>query len=304
MKKKIKLEPAVLRATNKPSTLLPVITIIAFFILSASILMAGNKILSVSRYIMQTDFPEAFHGARIVQISDLHQEAFGSDNYRLIQKISKLQPDIILVTGDIVTSGDTDVTIAKNTMVQIAQIAPTFFCMGNHEQYLSWLNPTLYTSLTNAMTKAGVHILDNTSYTWNRGSDVVSISGYTPDMMTYAGREALSAEGISLSEPELLLSKLGKSKENQLLLAHNPDFFESYAAWGADVVFSGHIHGGIVRMPFLGGLINPTSEWFPKYDAGLYESGTSKMVLNRGLGNSVFPWRILNLPDISLITIE
>lgn len=288
----------------KPLTLFFIIIVITSLI--AGLFLLGNFGLSVSRYDLTIKgLSKPFSGIRIVQISDLHDSSFGNGNERLIKRIESLKPDLVLVTGDLISSGDTDFQPALSLMAGLAAKYLTCFSLGNHEQIHAWFMEEQQPTFLEKLQAFGVHVLDNRRMEWTRGDAVLDIYGYTGDLASYSGVDVLAASGVSLSDPSPLFEKLGKPRERiTLLMAHNPDYFESYAAWGADVVFAGHLHGGVLRLPFIGGVLSPSREWFPHYDAGLFRNGDTVMVVNRGLGNSIVPVRIFNMPDISLITLK
>jgi predicted MPP superfamily phosphohydrolase len=268
--------------------------------------LLGNFGLSVSRYdLTLKGLPGSFSGTRIVQVSDLHDASFGLGNQRLLARINALKPDLVLVTGDLISSGDKDFSPALSLMAELAKQYTTCFSMGNHEQIHAWFMGDELPIFLAEMEAFGVHVLDNSRMEWKRGEDTVDITGYTSDLSFYSDADVLASSGISASDPSPLLKKLGKPSERiQLLMAHNPDYFESYASWGADVVFSGHMHGGVLRLPFIGGALSPSREWFPHFDAGMFRQGEAAMIVNRGLGNSIIPVRIFNPPDISLVTLH
>ena len=270
------------------------------------LLLLGNYRLSVSRYDLSLKgLPESFSGTRIVQISDLHDASFGPGNQRLLKRINALKPDLVLVTGDLISSGDKDFSPALALMTGLAKQYATCFSLGNHEQIHAWFMGDELPDFLKKMEALGIHVLDNSRMEWKIGDETVDISGYSSDLSFYSDADVLASSGISVSDPAPLLMKLGKPGGRfQILMAHNPDYFQSYAAWGADVVFSGHMHGGVVRLPYVGGLLSPSREWFPHYDAGLFRQGDAVMIVNRGLGNSVIPVRVFNPPDISLITLH
>jgi len=278
---------------------------------SALVLLCGllwfdNVRLSVSRQDIQLkNLPASFQGRRIVQISDLHSASFGESNERLVRRIAGLKPDVIFVTGDLISSGDADSKVVLALMQSLVKCAPTYFSLGNHEQIHDWLNRGESPSFVDQISRCGVIVLDNAFAEWKQGDDIIRIYGYTCDLPYYSDKDVLDAAGLSYESAAPLLEKFGKPGEGvRLLLAHNPDYLGGYADWGADLVFSGHLHGGVIRIPFIGGLLSPAREWFPKYDAGLYRVGGTVMNVNRGLGNSIIPFRLFNPPDISLISLQ
>jgi predicted MPP superfamily phosphohydrolase len=248
----------------------------------------GNTALQVTQYtIASPRLPDGFSGFRIVQISDLHNAQFGEDNIRLIEKLRAMKPDIIVITGDLVDSRRTNLPVALSFAEQAVQIAPTYYVPGNHEGRLNHI------SIGNSLQKVGVIPLYDKSVSLTRQGEEIHLLGLLDDNCRPEGstEEALSA---------LMADKEGYT----LLLSHRPTFFDAYVTSGADLVLTGHVHGGQFRLPFVGGLYTPGQGLFPKYDAGLYTEGRTHMVISRGLGNSAFPFRINNRPEIVVVTLE
>ncbi len=241
----------------------------------------GNRAVTVSDYsVALPGLPAGFDGFRIAQVSDLHNEEFGPGNARLLEKLQAVAPDLIVLTGDLADSRHTDLDVAVSFARAAAAIAPTYFVTGNHEARLAD-----YASLQDGLRSAGVTVLENQAATLTRGTDRVTLYGLQDP-----------AFGPAPTLPE--------TEEFLILLAHRPEYFERYAAQGADLVFSGHAHGGQARLPFLGGLVAPGQGFFPKYDAGIYEEYGAMMVVSRGLGNSIIPLRVNNPPELVILTLH
>ena len=243
-------------------------------LMTSSITVCGGRVLP------------ALSGFRIAHISDLHNARFGENNEYLLQVLSQSKPDIIVITGDLVDARRTDIAAALGFAKDAVTIAPVYYVTGNHETALPQQQ---YEQLMEGLETAGVTVLAN---------DAVTV--------TYHGEEITV---VGLSDPASMaasrLSRLTDKEERYvILLAHRPDFFEEYAEGGADLVFSGHAHGGQFRLPFIGGLMAPDQGLFPKYDAGLYRDGNTSMVVSRGLGNSIIPFRINNRPEIILVELK
>lgn len=241
-----------------------------------------NKWLTVSFYTYESDkVTSDLQGYRIVQISDLHNASFGAENGRLLKKIEKLQPDMIVLTGDMVDSNITRMDVAIAFGKKCVELAPTYFVTGNHE---NWLNPEEKQGLLNDLTQVGVICLE----------DEVSEVAKENSKFTLIGLDDNSLMGNQLE----VLVKEADDRWLQILLAHEPQYLEHYARAGVDLVFSGHAHGGQVRLPFLGGMVAPGQGVFPKYTDGEHVQGETTMVISRGLGNSVIPVRLFNPPEI------
>lgn len=255
----------------------------------AAYLIWGNWAVTVSEYtVTDTEIPAAFDGFRIVQVSDLHNTEFGKDNRRLLAKIEAAEPDIIVLTGDLLDSYSTDVEVAADFARAAALIAPTYFVTGNHESRIGD-----YVLLKVQLEAAGVQVLENEKVLLERSGASLTLLGV--DDPTFAPGWTKETEGQILSEA---ITELAPGEGYSILLTHRPRFLPEYAGCGVDLVFAGHMHGGQFRIPFLGGLYSPTYGFFPDYDAGVWTQGDTTMIVSRGLGNSAFPLRLNNPPDL------
>lgn len=241
----------------------------------------GNTALTVTEYtIRDEEIPDRFDGFTIAQVSDLHNAEFGKDNEKLLALLEEAQPDIIAITGDLVDSRKTDLEVAVAFAREAVKIAPTYYVTGNHEARIAQ-----YTLLKAALTELGVVVLENESLLLQREQDTVTLTGLVdPD--------------FGIPWPEL------SCEAYQIVLSHRPERFDLYAQQELDLVLSGHAHGGQFRLPFVGGLFAPHQGFFPEYDAGLFTEGDTTMVVSRGLGNSLFPLRFNNRPELVIVTLE
>lgn len=262
----------------------------------AAWMIYGNTAVTVSDYEITSDaLPESFSGFRIVQISDLHNAVFGEDNSRLIRAVEKSEPDIIVITGDMVDSRRTDYEVALDLAERIVRLAPVYYVTGNHE---GRLGQEELSEFENGLTRRGVKVLRGEKIEIYRGEDKISVIGLD-DAPTSAQVEEQEDEMPPLFNAGLTLTGSGFT----VLLSHRPHYFEQYAASGVDLVFSGHAHGGQVRIPFIGGLYAPGQGFLPKYDAGIYTAGKTAMVVSRGLGNSICPIRFNDPPELVTVTL-
>lgn len=263
---------------------------IIFFSLVAvltAFLFWGNKIISVNNFVINSSkIPDEFDGFTIVQISDLHNTEFGKDNMRLLDKVREAKPDIILITGDLVDSRRTDIGIGADFATDAQKIAPTYYVSGNHEARI-----TEYKELEKRMIESGVTILNNKSDSIEIGSKSISVFGIEDLNFNFSDSYEKTLHN-SLEALEF------NNDSFNILLAHHPEWFDIYALKGFDLVFSGHAHGGQIRLPFVGGVFAPGQGLFPKYDSGIYSKNETTMIVSRGLGNSLFPIRINNSPEI------
>lgn len=268
---------------------------IILIIVGAVYLYWGNNSLTVGRHTLSpANLPESFSGFRIVQVSDLHNKDFKG---RLIRKISSLNPDIIVITGDIIDSRHTDTDIALKFAENAVNIAPVYYVTGNHESRLKDIYPEFRESLENL----GVTVLDCRSVTLEKNGDEIVLAGMND--LTFYGSSTLNENTIVFKE---MLNNLGREKGDRtgILLSHRPEIFDTYVESGFEVVLTGHAHGGQIRLPFVGGILTPNQGFFPEYDAGLYQKENTSMIISRGLGNSLFPFRIGNRPEIIVCELE
>ncbi|HZX20985.1 MAG TPA: metallophosphoesterase [Clostridia bacterium] len=270
------------------------------------IFIVSNQFLTVTTYNLEyPDLPVSFDGFRIVQLSDLHNNRFGADNQRLISAINKQSPDIIVMTGDMINSTDRDYSILISLAENLANKYGTYFVVGNHEQSLK---DAELQALYGELKTAGVYILDNEKTTIEKDNERINIYGmwfnlrYYSDQTNQYIRDNPEDYYFSLDR---MNSVIGTHDDGfSILLTHNPAYFDTYSRFGADLTLSGHIHGGMIRIPFLGGVYSPEKTFFPKYDAGLYSVMDKKMIVSRGLGNGKQGFRFLNPPEIVTITLK
>lgn len=248
-----------------------------------------NKCLTVSEYIAESmKISDENDGLCIVQVSDLQNTEFGHKNKRLIRKIKSLEPDIIVVTGDIVDCHRTDVYLALDFAKEISKICKVYYVCGNHEGVLG-----NYKRLCGDLRENGVIVLNNESVYFDEEKNI-RITGMTDPYF-----------GFVKDIPSMLRKKAREDKNAfNILLSHRPELFKTYAKSGFDIAFCGHAHGGQIRLPFIGGLFSPHQGLFPKYTSGIHQKGSFKMVISRGLGNSVFPFRIFNRPEIVKVVLK
>lgn len=264
------------------------LAMVALFVCFTLWMIWGNISLQVTNYtITSSRLPDSFDGFKIVQISDLHDAEFGEDNIRLANKVRKIAPDIIVLTGDFVDSFRPDVDQSVSFASQAVQIAPTYYVPGNHEARLN--DPSLYEKLT----EAGVTVLFNKSVPLVRGNEQIQLIG----LMDISFKEAKDTV-------KALSALMPKDDSYTVLLSHRPEPFEKYVQCKPDLVLCGHVHGGQARLPFIGGIYGSNQGFFPEYDAGVYTSGRTNMIISRGLGNSRFPIRFNNRPEIVVVTLE
>lgn len=256
----------------------------------------GNTALEVNEYEIVSDrIPQGFDGFRIAQVSDLHNAEFGEGNGKLIEQLSQTDPDIIVITGDLIDSRHTDLNIALEFCREIISIAPVYYVSGNHEARVDE-----YSELKIGLAEAGVIVLETEKLELTSEGESITLIGLKdPSFRTdYLFGDAASVTQYALGELQNV------SDGFTILFSHRPELFDTYVEAGVDLVFSGHAHGGQFRLPLIGGLVAPNQGFFPKYDAGLFCEGKTTMIVSRGVGNSIIPFRINNPPEIVAVELK
>ena len=256
----------------------------------------GNTALELNKHAIKSyKLPSEFDGFMIAQISDLHNAEIGDANEKLLAMIKEADPDIIAITGDMIDSRRMDIQVALDFAKEAIKIAPCYYVNGNHE-----LRVLEYEELKEGLEDLGVIILENAKATITKEDESLTIIGLSDP--------SLESGYIYTEEGEVLnlyLNKLSKEDNNyKILLSHRPEYFDLYCEAGIDIVLSGHAHGGQIRLPFVGGIIAPHQGFFPKYDGGLYIKEETNMIVSRGVGNSLFPLRFNNRPEVVLIELQ
>ena len=268
--------------------------------------VAQNFTLTVARYdVASIKIPAAFEGYKILQLSDLHSAEFGEGNQKLYQKIRKLDPDVILATGDMLNSTQDDGAVFLSLAEELAGVYPIYYIFGNHEMLVWEYHEEFFLNYIDRLTQLGVHVMHNQRVELTRGDEKIYLYGYDMPLRYYNSRSYLGETGGDLCAQDLR-GAIGMPGEGvyTVLAAHHPAFSDVYAGWGADLTFAGHLHGGVVRIPFVGGLLSPDLEFFPEQDRGMYEMGDGALVVSAGIGNSVIQFRLFNPPQLVLVTLH
>lgn len=274
-----------------------------------------QRLLVSSSHIIHTDkLGNDIQDLSFIILADLHNHSLDKDNKRLINRIRDYKPDYLIIAGDMITKRRPCYpSKAYNLIKELAEQYPIYYGLGNHEQYFENLAQPLNSASGNEETdrknnllydswniyekrlrQLGVHILDNGSITLKYADSKVVITGLSLPADFYD-------KGSSKELGQDVFKDLIGNKDTegyQILIAHNPLYFPAYSRWGADLIISGHVHGGLVRLPLIGGILSPQVKLFPKYDAGKYIQGDSCMVVSRGLGSHSFMPRFLNPPEL------
>ena len=256
----------------------------------------GNTALELNTYtISSSKLPQSFDGYRIAHVSDLHNTEMGKNNEKLLAMLRDAAPDMIAITGDLIDSRNTDIEVALKFVREAVKIAPCYYVTGNHEARVNE-----YGELKAGMETAGVTVLEDVRTEISmEGATITLIGVNDPSYQTdYLFGDS---ETVLNTKLEKLHTENG---EFTVLLSHRPELFDTYADHGLDLVLSGHAHGGQFRLPFFGGLVAPNQGFFPEYDAGIYTEGNTNMLVSRGIGNSILPFRINNRPEVILIELQ
>ncbi len=262
-------------------------------------LIDGNRFAVVEEEIM---LPKLQKECKFVLISDVHNKVYGNKNAPFIKAVRKIKPDFIVLAGDLVTSkAGEDMTPGIELVKELGQDFKIYYGLGNHEskikeQYDVFGNQ--FELLEKKLKNENIVMLVNKSAEIPEYN--IKITGLELSLEYFAHFKLRKMEEGYL---ENAVGKADKRKCN-ILIAHNPDYFPEYAKWGADFVLSGHVHGGIMRLPFLGGVIAPSYKLFPKYDGGVYRGDGSVMLLGRGMGSHTLPFRFFNPAQLYAVTLK
>lgn len=284
----------------------------------------NSRIFTNRITVESSDLPDAFQGFRILQLTDVHSVRSMEQLNLILEKVTKEEPDLIVVTGDLVDSyyytnsanalsedgamspgGSMDIaesvpdTLTLQLMEQLLSVAPVYMVYGNHEMVL--LDDPENNRFKLAMEAAGVVLLNHEKICLDKDGESIWLAGVQDPIVLYKdpifsdsgdnNRERLAAELNYIME--------GLEEEDYvILLSHRPEYFKLYTEYCVDLAFTGHAHGGQVRLPLVGGLYAPGQGWFPTYTSGLYEQGDLKMITGRGIGNSKNLIRVFNPPEI------
>lgn len=254
----------------------------------------SNTALELNTYMVGSkELPDAFDGYRIAHVSDLHNAEMGDGNEKLLAVLREAEVDIIAITGDMIDSRNTDVEVALAFAEKAVQIAPCYYVTGNHEARVSE-----YDELKAGLEAYGVFVLENERMQIEMSGEFIAILGV--DDPSFTTDYLFGATVVSSKLTELAAEEDGFT----VLLSHRPELFDTYVDSGMNLVLSGHAHGGQFRLPFVGGLVAPNQGFFPKYDSGIYTENGTNMIVSRGIGNSLLPFRFNNRPEVILIELR
>ncbi len=264
-----------------------------------------QKTLKTTRYrVVSSKLSRMDKDKKIIFLTDLHNKSYGESNDKIMKIILGEKPDCIFIGGDMVLGIDTKpCDVALNLVNRLTKVCKVYYANGNHEQRMKE-HPEKYGDdyriYRRRLKEYGVIFLENRTlslYSSKDTKDKVELSGIEIPEKYY---RKFPKGHLSLKEMEGLIGKCDEEKYH-ILLAHNPAHIHTYADWGADLVLSGHYHGGMVRIPFLGGIISPQGKLFPPYTGGLYQCNETDVIVSRGLGEHTVKVRLFNQPEVVVV---
>ena len=268
------------------------------FTAAAAMLLLTLYLITENTLIMRVRHKRFGKGVRIMHISDIHKRRFGKNNCRISDAAKREKPDMTFITGDLVSRKETDFSASKKLLKELCEVAPVYFIYGNHEQSL--ITEELQKEFADMIDHTGVILLRNETVKAEVNGRSFNICGIEPVYTIYKKEENRrhykDLDVITLIDMKKLVGDCPAGET--LLLAHNPFFGSVYAEWGADYTFSGHVHGGVVRL-FGIAMLSPERKFFPKYAKGAYDIGGKKLLVSGGLGKL----RAFNPPEILIYEI-
>lgn len=271
-----------------------IILIIATTILISLYLYYEDNFLKVTHYeIKDKNIPSGFNNYKIAQISDYHNTKSSLIKNGIINTLKKEKPDIIVITGDLVDRNRTDIKVSLDLIKEIKDISPIYYVNGNHESAIKD-----YDKLKEGLMKLDVIVLENSSVNLEKNGSNITLIGINDPTIS---------KDYGTSNSEIITKELEEfTKDNtyKILLSHRSEQLDTYSQNNINLVFTGHSHGGQVRVPFIGGLYAPHQGFLPKYTSGVHIKGKTHLVISRGIGNSTFPFRINNRPELIIVNLQ
>lgn len=266
------------------------LALLALFALAAGFVYWQNITLQVEPVeLFFESLPPQFDGLRVAELSDLHGRSFGKNNVRLLRTLQKARPDMICICGDLFDE-KTDLTMLEPLLTGLTDIAPVYYVTGNHEWQVKNLREILQ-----KMCAWGVTVLENEGRVLSRGGAEMVVAGVHDPCGPY-----------DMKTPAALVRELRSAQGNDfiLMLSHRNDELAMWSQLGVQLVLSGHCHGGVVRLPFVGGVFGTRRELFPEYDAGVYRQDGTTLFVSRGLGYTNVHFRLFNRPHVPIMILR
>lgn len=280
------------------------IVLIFIALVFIGILMCFITKVDITKYTISNEkIPEEFNGFKIVQLSDFHSQGYRNTTEDIISKVKDINPDIIIMTGDMVSWDMEDIEEAKILIKSLAESYTIYYIDGNHEHLAEILRQSRYASFIEFMQELGVTTIKNDYVEIYKGDKSINLYGINLPLDgatgLYVNKYQLEKNYVEKTLPE------ADGEKFNILLAHTPIFIKQYSQWGSDFVLAGHMHGGIIRIPFTNiGLLSPGRAILPRYASGKFKVDDTTMIVNRGIGTSSFNLRLFNNPEITIITLK
>lgn len=262
-----------------------IILLISVILFAVFAFWQNNNITVTNHEYTSPKIPKEFDGFKIVHLSDYHNKYCGENQESILNLVSQQNPDIIVITGDIIDQNFKGYENSQELITGAVEIAPVYYVTGNHER-----SSDEYEIIRETMINAGVNVLEDEIAIIEKNGEILQIIG-------------LDADSLQSNVLEELMSQTD-SDSLCILLSHNPEEIEYYSECGADIAFCGHAHGGQIRLPFTQGLFAPDQGILPEYTAGAHKNGNLTEYISRGIGNSGFPLRVFNFPEIVCVTLK
>lgn len=272
-----------------------ILLIVLAFMAICIYLYHENTSLKLDKYLIKNKkIPENFNGYKIAHISDFHNTKSERLIKSIINKLVMESPDIIVITGDYIDSRRTRIDIAFDFAKQLTKITDVYYVPGNHESRIKE-----YGLFKEAILSTGVKVLENDIVVINKNGEKINLLGIKDPAFFY---------DASLEEKNIVREEIKSLSYNKelytMLLSHRPELLKVYADEKINLVFTGHAHGGQIRLPFIGGVIAPMQGWFPKFTEGIHKLNDTTMIISRGIGNSLFPFRVNNRPELIIVELK
>lgn len=247
--------------------------------------------IEVTNYkITSENLPTEFNGYKIAQISDFHNK---KKYESILEKLKEAAPNIIVITGDFIDSRRTKTEISLSFAKELIKIAPCYYVMGNHESRLT----NIYPDFEKSLKEIGITVLHNEKAILEKNGAEITLIGIDDPRLQGKPKDKDYACQVIKDE----LSIFNNEENYKIVLSHRPEVFKEYVNANIDLALTGHAHGGQAILPFIGGIIAPNQGFFPKYYKGIYQENNTKMIVSRGLGNSLCPIRFNNRPELVIV---
>lgn len=279
--------------------LIIIVLLIAVLAILGLIYISTN-VIKVKRYnVKNSKLPLEFNGLKIVHISDVHSKIFGKDNSGVINRVMKINPDIVIMSGDIIDKREEDIEKFVSMYKNIYEKYPTYYSIGNHERKLGWKKYKKYLKM---LQMCGVHVIINGSEKITKNDEHIIINAlkFRENMQPKVLTKEKEDEFISYMKNKL---KNLNTEEFNILIAHDPENFKMYKKIGVDLIFSGHVHGGLIRFGKIC-LLSPRRTFFPKYSYGKNTEEHTTIITSAGMGKATLPIRLFNRPEIVVVTLN